>query len=75
MVTNTLPDMLLYFLGAVVLLGNAVHGMMTGRSSTIIPGGFKRSEHPVQYWSSIIIYCVLGTGSLFILVTSLWNTL
>jgi uncharacterized membrane-anchored protein len=48
---------------AVVLLINAIYGLITKKASmTAAP--FNRADHPIFYWSAIVVSSVLGIGCL-----------
>jgi len=68
MVTNSLGQTLLLLAAAVLGFLNAVNGLWTGRSSIFVPGGFKRSEHPLQYWTSIIMSAGIGVAAFVVLL-------
>ncbi|HET7223041.1 MAG TPA: hypothetical protein VFI81_07580 [Rhodanobacteraceae bacterium] len=55
---------------AVILLANAVHGLITGRAS-LAAAPFKRSERPFLYWSAIVFSGIFGLGSLLALMYTL----
>lgn len=74
MVTNPLEQDLLFSAAAALGLFDFASGLKTGRASIFVPGGFVRSKHPWQYWSSIIISGGVGTVALCALVVSLWKT-
>lgn len=68
---NVLEQNLLFSAVAVVGLFSIVNGLRTGRASNFVPGGFKRSEHPVLYWIAIAMSGVAVAASLFVLISSL----
>jgi len=68
MITKILNNPWVLLLMGVVLLASAVHGLVTGRASLFVPGGFTRSENPFQYWSAIIALSIGGVWTLAIFV-------
>jgi hypothetical protein len=70
---NLIEQDLLFSAIAVVGLFSIVNGLKTGRASNFIPGGFKRSEHPVFYWVAIITSGGIVVASLFVVISSMCN--
>ena len=50
------------------LLFSAIHGLVTRRSSVFVTGEFERSEHPLLYWSSIVMLSAAGLAGILIFV-------
>lgn len=72
MVIDTLKQNGLFLAMAVVGLFSAIRGLKKGEASNFAEP-FKRSEHPMQYWSAISMSLIVGIGGLMALIISLWK--
>lgn len=59
-------------IGAVVLIANAVHGLVTGKASLAV-APYKRTDNPYAYWIAIVFSSVLGLGGLVTFVYTLFR--
>ena len=71
MTTNLVAQTVVFIGVAVAGVISVVMGLRTGSASNFIPGGFKRSEHPLQYWSAIVMSGAAVVAALFVLATSI----
>jgi hypothetical protein len=58
--TETLRHPWILLILGVGLLFSAGRGLVTGRASVFVPGGFERSEQPFQYWTAVVSLIVGG---------------
>lgn len=65
---NVLAKDLLFLIGLVISLSSLVDGAKTGCASSVVPGGFKRSEQPFLYWMAMAMSAAACVVCLFFLI-------